>query len=100
MFKVSVVETRNQRQLLLEGKLITPWIDELKAAYCRARVALEGRELVIVVKNLTAISQEGENLLLQLMQANVTVRCCGLFAKEIKRQLNRRMRCTRQEASR
>ena len=99
MFKVSVVETRSQRQLVVEGRLIKPWTDELQTACASARADLDGRELVIVVKNLTAISQEGENLLLQFMEGNVTIRCDGLFAKEIKRQLNRRMRRSRQEAS-
>lgn len=92
MFKVSVVETRNQRRLVLEGKLIAPWANELKTACDRARTDLDGRELVVEVKNLMAISQAGENVLLELMQQGVKFRCCGVFAKQVIRTLVRRAR--------
>jgi hypothetical protein len=92
MFKISVVETRKQRRLVLEGKLIAPWADELKAACQTARAELGGRELVVEVKNLMTISQEGENVLVELMQRGVKFRCCGVFAKQVVRILARRAR--------
>ena len=92
MFKVSVVETRNQRRLVLEGKLIAPWADELKAACDTARMDLDGRGLVVELKNLMTISQTGENVLLELMQQGVKFRCCGVFAKHVIRALAHRAR--------
>jgi len=92
MFKVSVVETRNRRQLVLEGKLVAPWADELKTACDKARTDLDGRELVVEVKNLMAISQAGENVLVELMQQGVKFRCRGVFAKHVIRTLARRSR--------
>ena len=92
MFKVSVVEIRNQRRLVLEGKLIAPWADELKTACDTARRELDGRELVVEVKNLMAISQAGENVLLELMQQGVKFRCRGVFAKHVIQTLVRRAR--------
>jgi hypothetical protein len=71
MLKISIVEGRKQRRLVVEGKLVPPWCDELKAACDRTGSGLDGRELVIELKNLTTISQQGENLFLELMKLGV-----------------------------
>ena len=92
MLKISIVEGRKQRRLVVEGRLIAPWSDELKAACQRARSGLDGRELVVDLKNLTTISQEGENLLLELMKQGVRFQGYGLFTNEVLKQIARRFR--------
>ena len=92
MFKISIIERRSQRRLVLEGKLVAPWTAELKTACEKARTDLRERELIVDVKNLTAISQEGENLLLELMQDGVTFRSRGVFTKHVLGQIARRAR--------
>jgi len=94
MLKISIVEGRKQRRLVVEGRLAAPWSDELKAACKRAGTGLDGRELVIDLQNLTTISQQGEKLLLELMQEGLKCRGCGLFTNEILKQLGRRLRRT------
>jgi hypothetical protein len=89
MLKISVVESPRQRRLILEGKLIVPWVAELTAACEAARANLDGRELVIDLTNLTAVSPEGENLLLELMNEKIRFQS-GVFMKEVLRQLARR----------
>jgi len=92
MLKVSIVEGRKQRRLVVEGKLVAPWSDELRAACERAGSGLNGRELVIDLKNVTPISQQGENLLLELMKHGVRCRGCGVFTNQILKQVARRLR--------
>ena len=92
MLKISIVEGRKQRRLVVEGKLVAPWSDELKAACEKAGSGLDGRELVIDLKNLMTISQQGENLLLELMQQGIRFRGCGVFTNEILKQVARRLR--------
>ncbi|HTC94702.1 MAG TPA: hypothetical protein VK699_14775 [Terriglobales bacterium] len=90
MFKIYVIEGRIHRTLVLEGKLVAPWIAELRTACENARADLHDRELVIEIKNLTAISQAGENLLLELMRQGVAFRPDGVFTKHVLAQLARR----------
>jgi anti-anti-sigma regulatory factor len=92
MLRISTIEAHNERRLVLEGKLIAPWTTELRIACEKARENLEGRELVVDLKNLTVISQEGENLLVALMNEGVKFRCCGVFTRQLLRQLARRAR--------
>jgi len=92
MLKISTMEIRNQRRLVLEGKLIWPWTTELRRACEHAWKNLEGRELIIDLKNLTVISQQGEYLLAALMNEGIKVRSSGVFAKRVVRQLVRQAR--------
>jgi len=97
VLKISIFDTPTQRRLVLEGKLIAPWAAELKAVCEEATRDLDGRELVIEMKNLVAISQAGENILLELMKEGAKFRCSGVFTKHVVRQLARRTRQNFQE---
>ena len=90
MLKISVAANDGQRRLVVEGKLIGPWVSELRSACDKAREDVQNDKLVIDLKNLTAISEEAETVLLELMNERVTVRASGVFAKEILKQLARR----------
>ena len=89
MLKISVVESPRRRQLVVEGKLIEPWAAEL-ARWEKANADLNGRDLIVDLRSLTAVGPEGENVLLHLMRERVKLRC-GLFIKELIRGLRRRL---------
>lgn len=91
MLKISTLETSSERQLILEGKLISPWTSEVREVCAKAKADLEGRELVIDLRGLNVISQSGENLLIALMHDAVKFRC-GLFAKQLLDKANVRSR--------
>jgi hypothetical protein len=42
------------------------------------------------MKAITAISQEGENGLLELVTEGVKFRCCGVFTERVLKQIARR----------
>jgi len=90
MLKISIVETRKERRLVLDGSLIAPWTAELQSAYDRARTDLNGRELVINLDDVTTIRKEGEEVLISLMNKGIKIRCRGVFTKLLVRQLARR----------
>ena len=86
MLKITVVEGRRQRRLIVEGRLIAPWAAELTRAYETAKADLEERELVVDVRGLTAISPEGEAVLLRLMREKAKF-LCGVYMREVLKQL-------------
>jgi len=91
MLKISVVESHTQRRVIVEGKLIAPWVAELRTACEQAKTDLEERELIIDLKNVTAITREGEDALLELMKQRAKFRC-GVFTKHVLRILTRKRR--------
>jgi hypothetical protein len=94
MFKVSVVETHNQRRLVLEGKLAPPWTSDLESVLKNAGEGLEGRKLVIDLCEVTLISQEGKDVLSKLMSDGAKFSCADVLTKHLLKQLARRCRCS------
>jgi hypothetical protein len=90
MLKISLVDNARQRRVIVEGKLVAPWVAELKNACQEARADLDGRELVVEMKCVTTISQEGENVILELINEGIRFRCHGMFTKLVVKELARR----------
>jgi hypothetical protein len=86
MLKITVVQGRRRRRLIVEGRLIASWADELTSAYETARTDLGDRELVVDLRSLTGISPEGEDVLLQLVREKVRF-LCGVYTREVLKQL-------------
>jgi hypothetical protein len=86
MLKISIVEGPRRCRLVLEGMLIEPWIAEVISEYTKAKGHLDGRELVIDITNLSAVSPAGESALLLFLDDNAKFQS-GVFMKEVLKQL-------------
>jgi anti-anti-sigma regulatory factor len=92
MLKISIIESDHKRQLVLEGKLIAPWTNEVKSIGQEAAVDRDHRELVIDLRSVTAISADGEDVLLVLMDQGARFRVSGVFMRQVLKHLSRRSR--------
>jgi hypothetical protein len=90
MLKISLIDSASRRRLILEGALIVPWAAELRRACEEAEAGLHGRELVIEMRHVTAISQEGENVIVDLLNRGIKFCSDGVFSKYVLKQLTRR----------
>jgi hypothetical protein len=90
MLKISIIDDHTQRRLIVEGKLVGPWVAELRGACENANTEVLDRKLVIDMRHVTAISQEGENVLFELIQQGVKFHCRGVFTKHVLKQIVRR----------
>lgn len=97
MLKISILDTANCRRLVIEGKLVAPWASELAIVWKQAKSDLKNRELVVDVKGLTAITEDGENVLLDLMKDGASFRSSGVFTKQILKRLAHKVRGSAQE---
>ena len=98
MFKISVVDTRSQRTLVVEGKLVEPWVAELRAAWRNASRELDGRKMVIDVSSLTVISREGEHAIFDLMEEGAKFVCVGILTRHVLQRVARKCRGKLQDA--
>lgn len=92
MLKISIIENERKRQVVLEGKLVAPWTNELKNVGQEAAMDCDHRELVIDLRGVTALSADGEDVLLELMNQGVRFRMSGVFIRQVMKQLSRRSR--------
>jgi len=91
MLKITAIDNEHRRTLVLEGRLVDPWIAELERSWAEAKRADGTRTIVVDLKDVTAISQRGENLLFQMMADGATFNCCrGVLTKHVLQQLERR----------
>jgi hypothetical protein len=97
MFKISSIDTRSQRTLVVEGTLIGPWVPELRTSWRKASHDLGGRKLVVDLSNLTVISYEGEDAIFDLMKEGAKFLCGGVLTRHVLKQLARKKQ---QESSR
>jgi hypothetical protein len=91
MLKISVNDSKTRRLLVLEGKLVAPWANELRS-FCQAPgTDPDQTELIIDVGGVTDISVDGEEALLCLMVQGAKFRATGLYMKQVLKQLARRV---------
>jgi hypothetical protein len=93
MFKISTIDTRTKRRLVLEGKLMAPWVNELLNSWKDASLNLEGRKLVIDVSSLTVISREGEDAIFSMMKDGAKFSCGGVLTRYVVKRLARGCPC-------
>jgi hypothetical protein len=90
MFKISTIDTRSQRTLVVEGTLIGSWVAELGTTWRAASLELGGRKLVVDLSNLTVISLEGENAIFHLMKEGAEFSRGGILIRHVLKQLARK----------
>ena len=90
MFKISIIDNRSQRRLKVEGRLIEPWVEELRTTWKNASRDLDGRRLVVDVGSLTVISREGEDAIFDMMKKGAKFSCAGVLLKHVLRELARK----------
>jgi len=87
MLKISIVDSGEERRLVLEGALIPPTLMDLRTAWLRASAGKQGRRIVLIFKNVTQISAEGEAALWELMNRGVRFSSGGVLTKHALQQL-------------
>lgn len=100
MLKITAMNRGDQRTLVLEGKLVDPWVAELKKSWAEVQRTDEAQRVLIDLKDVTVISQEGENLLFEMMREGATFNCCrGVLTRHVVKQLARRRgKCRKERA--
>lgn len=93
MLKISIRGIKTRRFLILEGRLIAPWANELIAAARQVRAdCTADHEVIVDLRGVTHISPEGEEALYHLMVQGIKFRGGGMFIKEVLKQLAKRVR--------
>jgi hypothetical protein len=92
MLNISIVDSGAERRLVLEGALIPPSLLDLRTAWLRASAGKQGRRIVLVLRNVTDISAEGEAALWELMNRGVRFSSGMLPTKHALQQIIRKNR--------
>jgi hypothetical protein len=92
MLKITVNHNETQTTLVLEGQLVDPWLAELERVWAEARSKDEAPGAVIDLKDVTAISKRGQELLEEMMTEGAKFRCLrGVLTMHVVKRVIRTM---------
>lgn len=81
MLKIMALESEGNRELLrLEGRVIGPWVDELRR-FCE-QVLEGGAPLTLDIAEVAFVERDGVHLLQRLIDRGVAVVNCPAFVTE------------------
>jgi hypothetical protein len=92
MLKITTIKTDRRCRLVLEGKLIAPWVAEVDREWNDARVSTRDLSLTVDLRNVTMISEVGEDILLRMMHEGVRFICGGVLNRHVLQRLARKLR--------
>ena len=89
MLRISVEESSGALALIVEGRLVGPWVDELQRL-CKERGAQgQGMQLTVDLCGLTAMDTRGQAVLDGLLQRGATLRCSDVMNQYLVEQMAR-----------
>jgi hypothetical protein len=88
MLKISAIREETKTTLVVEGKLVGIWVDELKRAWDEVRNVDVRRNIVVDLRDVTLVSEGGQDLLRHMMAAGTVFKCCrGVHTKHVVENL-------------
>jgi anti-anti-sigma regulatory factor len=95
MLKVSVVDSRGQQTLVVEGSLTAPWASELESVWKQILQAGRNRKIVVDLGSATAIDATGRAVLTAMVANGTELVGKGLYTEYLVKSLVDRARTRR-----
>jgi hypothetical protein len=97
MLKITITETPTERKWVLEGRLMGPWVNELRIAWKRMLPTRPGRCCTIELNDVSFIDKSGERLLRALSRKGAQLIADGLYTKHVVEKLKIGGKCNPQK---
>ena len=91
MLKITTVKTNRRCRIVVEGELVSSGVEELKREWFEARVSAGGLTLIVDLRNVITIGQEGKDVLFEMMSEGVRFICGGVHNRHVLQQLARKI---------
>jgi anti-anti-sigma regulatory factor len=90
VLKITIVETPTDRRWILQGRLVGPWVNELRTTWKRAHRSQDTRACIIDLNDVTFIDKSGERLLRAMSKKGAQLIAGGMYVKHVLQQLQER----------
>ena len=87
MLKITITETAKEMRWTLQGRLVAPWVRELRKSWNAANQTRDGRTPVVDLNDVTLIDASGEKLLRTMAREGVQLIGNGVFMKNLLEEL-------------
>jgi hypothetical protein len=90
MLRITIAETLTEQKWTVEGRLVHPWISELKCTWARTRTARRERKCVVDLTGVTFIDKGGENVLAELYKQGAELIAIGCYTRHVVENIERK----------
>jgi len=90
MLKITITNTATEMQWILHGRLVEPWVNELKASWKRARGTAERRRCIVNLDEVTFIDKCGERILRSMSKQGAKFVSRDVYVKHVLDRLEGR----------
>jgi len=90
MLKITITNTATEEKWTLYGRLVAPWVDELKTSWRRARRTAERRRCIVNLDEVTFIDKCGERMLRSMSNQGAEFVASDVYVKHVIERLKGR----------
>ena len=90
MLRITIAETLSEQRWMLEGRLVQPWISELKSTWAKTEIARRERKCVVDLTGVTFIDKSGEKALAELSKEGAELIAAGIYTRHVVRNIERK----------
>src|ERR1700731_5378458 len=90
MLRITIAETSTEQKWTVEGRLVLPWISELKSIWTRTKTARRERKCVVDLNGVPFIDKNGEKGLAQLSKQGAELIATGCYTRHVVHNIERK----------
>ena len=90
MLRITIAETLTEQKWTLEGRLVQPWISELKSTWTKTKNARRERKCVVDLTGVTFIDRSGEKALAELCKQGAELIATGCYTRHVVHNIEKR----------
>jgi hypothetical protein len=83
VLRITINETSTEQRWILQGRLVGPWVDELRTSWKKAHFDYRGRTCVVDLSDVTFIDKAGERLLRAISKKGAHLVANGVYTKYV-----------------
>jgi hypothetical protein len=87
MLRITIAETATEQRWTVEGRLVGPWVGELRTSWKKRHRAQNGRTCTVDLSGVTFIDRGGVRLLRMMSKEGTQFMATGIYTKHVVDQL-------------
>jgi hypothetical protein len=83
MLRITITNTATAERWTLQGRLVAPWVNELKTSWNRAHRAIRRRKCIVNLNEVTFIDRSGERVLRSMSKQGARLVASDVYVKHV-----------------
>ena len=90
MLRITIAETPTEQKWTVEGRLVHPWISELKSIWTKTKIARRARKCVVDLNGVTFIDKNGEKVLAEFSKQGAELIATGCYTRHVVHNIEKK----------